>query len=117
MVSVKQVVPRNPKVKNIKKITKAEKVKKKNSVKERVKQTLSKVVSENVVLKPLDKQKVKYIMPSKNITENLVTSALNALQQLSVHYQKKNTILEDETPIFAEINCVKIQSSKGAIKL
>lgn len=122
MVSVKQVVPRNPKVKNTKKTVKVEKVKKKNSIKENVKQPpiqqkLSKVVTPKAVLEPMDKKKLKYLMPSKSITETLVTSSLTALQQLAVHYQKKNTIFEDETPIFAEINCIKIQSSKGAIKL
>lgn len=122
MVSVKLVVPGNPKVKNIKKTSKVEKVKKKQSVKGSARQpfiqeTFSEVLPEKAVLKPIHKKKVKYVMPSKSITENLVTSSLNALQQLSVHYQKKNTIFEEETPIFVEINCIKIQNSKGTIKL
>lgn len=122
MVSVKQVVPKHLKVKNIKKTSKVEKVKKKNLVKEGAKeqcmqQKLHKVVPQTAVLKPVVKKKVKYAMPSKSITENHVTSCLNALQQLAVHHQKKNTIFEDETPIFAEIKCIKIQNSKGAIKL
>lgn len=122
MVSVKQVVPRNPKVKNIKKIAKVEKIKKKKLIEESVKQPLiqqklSKVVPQKALLEPKSKKKVKYVMPSKSITENLVTSSLNALQQLAVHYQKKNKIFEDETIIFAEINCIKIQNSKGNIKL
>ncbi|KAI5651824.1 ribosomal protein l1p/L10e family domain-containing protein [Phthorimaea operculella] len=55
-------------------------------------------------------------MPSKSVTPDLVDKALNALQQLTIHYQKKNTILEDETLIFAEIRCIKIQNSKGNVK-
>lgn len=123
MVSIKQVVARKPKVKNIKKTTKVEKAKTKISVKENVvkhpivKEKLSKVVVQKAVVKPVEVRKIKYVMPSKSVTETLVTSTLNALQQLAVHYRKKNTIFEDETPIFTEINCVKIQSSKGNIKL
>lgn len=62
-------------------------------------------------------KKVKYIMPTKSITDDLVNSCLNALQQLSVHQNKKKTLLEDETLIFAEIRCIKIQSLPGNIKL
>lgn len=118
MVSVKQVVLRNPRVKKIKKTSKVEKVKKENVKEPFMQQKLKhKVVPQTAALKPIVKKKVKYVMPSKSITENLVTSSLNALQELAIHYKKKNTIFEDETPIFAEINCIKIQNSKGAIKL
>lgn len=125
MVPFEQVAPKKPKVKNLKKIAKVEKVKKKKSLKENVIKQLSsiiqekqsKIVPQKAVLTLIKKKKVKYVMPSKCITENLVTSSLTALQQLAAHYKKKNTIFEDETPIFAEINCVKIQNSKGNIKL
>ncbi|XP_030036567.1 ribosomal L1 domain-containing protein CG13096 [Manduca sexta] len=62
------------------------------------------------------KKRAKYIMPTKSVTDDVVNSCLNALQQLAIQHKKKNTILNDDTPIFAEIHCMKIQSTKGNIK-
>lgn len=63
------------------------------------------------------KKKIKYVMPSKYIKENIVSSCLDALQQLATHSMKKNAIFDDETVIFAEIHCIKIQNTQGNIKL
>lgn len=62
-------------------------------------------------------KKVKYVMPSKYITEDIVNSCLNALLKLTTHHTKKNSIFGVETPIFAEIRCIKIPNNKGNVKL
>ncbi|KPJ02777.1 Ribosomal L1 domain-containing protein CG13096 [Papilio xuthus] len=62
-------------------------------------------------------KKVKYVMPSKAVKEDLVNSCLNALQKLTIHHNKKNTIFGTETSIFAEIRCIKIPRSRGNVKL
>ncbi|KAM3964367.1 ribosomal L1 domain-containing protein CG13096 [Aphomia sociella] len=56
-------------------------------------------------------------MPSRHITNELVEQCLAALEHLNTASKKKNAIFDEETPIFAEINCIKIQSSKGNIKI
>ncbi|XP_013169512.1 PREDICTED: ribosomal L1 domain-containing protein CG13096-like [Papilio xuthus] len=61
-------------------------------------------------------KKVKYVMPSKAVKEDLVNSCLNALQKLTIHHNKKNTIFGTETSIFAEIRCIKIPRSRGNVK-
>lgn len=123
MVSVKLNVPKKVKVKKPQKLAKVAKITKVKPVKKTPTVNVSlkdKLVTE-VVQKTPDtteiKKKTKYVMPSKNINEDLVDSCLSALQQLSTNYNKKNTIFEDDTSIFAEINCIKIQNSTGNVKL
>ncbi|XP_049868909.1 ribosomal L1 domain-containing protein CG13096-like [Pectinophora gossypiella] len=121
MISVKQAMPKKMKAKKLQKPAKVEKKVKSKPVKEIATKLLS---EENQIAREpqslvndiKQKNKTKYVMPSKSITEKLVNLSLNALQQLTVHYKKKNTIFEDETPIFAEINCIKIQNTKGNVK-
>lgn len=64
----------------------------------------------------LRKKKVNFVMPSKYITESIVESSLNALEQVAACTKNKNAIFEDEQHIFAEIHCMKIQTSRGNIK-
>ncbi|CAG9584396.1 unnamed protein product [Danaus chrysippus] len=61
-------------------------------------------------------QNVKYIMPSKAVTDEVVTSALTALEKLTAHTSNKNIIFGDEHQIFMEVRCIKIPHSKGNIK-
>lgn len=56
-----------------------------------------------------------YVMPSSSITGKTVTTCLNAIEKLFEHYKKGNKLFEDETAIFLEIHCIKIQSTKGNI--
>lgn len=64
------------------------------------------------------KKKVKYVMPSQSVTKNLVNSCLSALLDVIVpHDNRKNAIFADEKPIFVEIHCIKIQNTRGNIKL
>ncbi|CAH2236823.1 jg8574 [Pararge aegeria aegeria] len=63
------------------------------------------------------KKKSHFKMPSKIITEDLVTSCLVALEKLTNHYDKKNAIFGDETQIFIEIRCIKIPNTKGNIRI
>ncbi|XP_047529648.1 ribosomal L1 domain-containing protein CG13096 [Vanessa atalanta] len=101
-----------------KKITpiKTEKMKSKGS-KKVLKQKLSKSPSK-VTTTPIVtvQKKIKYMTPSKVVTENLVTACLNALEKLTTLSNKKNTIFGDETQIFMEIRCIKILKSKGNVK-
>ncbi|XP_041978213.1 ribosomal L1 domain-containing protein CG13096-like [Aricia agestis] len=62
------------------------------------------------------KKKTKYVLPSKFVTENLVSSCLSALQKLIENYNNKNVIFGDEIPIFMEIRSIKVQDKKGNIK-
>ncbi|XP_038211831.1 ribosomal L1 domain-containing protein CG13096-like [Zerene cesonia] len=64
----------------------------------------------------LKKKKVKYVYPSKAVTGIIVDSCLNALQKLTEHHNTKNVIFGDESPIFLQIRCIKIQNDKGNIK-
>ncbi|XP_014367592.2 ribosomal L1 domain-containing protein CG13096 [Papilio machaon] len=83
-----------------------------------------KKISENVVehklpevTKEVVKAKtVKYVMPSIAVKEDLVNSCLNALQKLTAHHNKKNTIFGCETSVFAEIRCIKIPHRRGNVK-
>nr|XP_021189928.2 ribosomal L1 domain-containing protein 1 [Helicoverpa armigera] len=64
------------------------------------------------------KKKVKYVMPSENITDDIVNNCLNALLNFIVPLDKqKNAIFDDEKPIFAEIHCIKIQNTRGNVRL
>lgn len=62
-------------------------------------------------------EKCTYVMPSIYITENVVDSSISALQQLAAHHKKTNALFDDEQLIFAEIRCIKIQNTRGNIKL
>ncbi|OWR51206.1 ribosomal L1 domain-containing protein 1 [Danaus plexippus plexippus] len=55
-------------------------------------------------------------MPSKAVTDEIVISALTALEKLTAHTSNKNIIFGDEHQIFMEIRCIKIPHSKGNIK-
>lgn len=61
-------------------------------------------------------KKIKYIMPTKAVTDKIVTACLNALEKLDSHDKKKNVIFGDETQIFMEIRCIKVLHSKGNVK-
>ncbi|CAG9786199.1 unnamed protein product [Diatraea saccharalis] len=74
---------------------------------------MSVIQDENITVQ---KKKTKFIMPSRYITESIVESCLNALDQVAACSIKKNAIFEDEQKIFAEIHCIKIQTSTGNIK-
>lgn len=64
------------------------------------------------------KKKVKYVMPSQSVTEDVANSCLSALLDVVVkHDKQKNVLFDDEKPIFAEIHCIKIQNTRGNIKL
>lgn len=78
----------------------------------------SNIESKSIIQEKIENiaKNVKYIMPTKSVTDELVNSCLSALQELAVHQNKKKTLLEDETLIFAEIRCIKIQSLPGNIK-
>lgn len=56
-----------------------------------------------------------FVLPSASITGKTVTTCLNAIEKLAEHYKKGNKLFEDETAIFLEIHCIKIQSNKGNI--
>lgn len=107
---------------------KLDKVKKSKTSKDTVKKiqanikediTLKKEILKTIVENPNDfkKKKVKYIMPSKYISDSIIESCLVALEQLAACSKNKNVIFEDEVQIFAEINCIKIQTTKGNVKL
>lgn len=74
-------------------------------------------IIETIQIEPVKKKRTKYVMPSKYITETIISSCLDALQQLAIQYKNKNAIFEDETAIFAELHCMKIQNTRGNIKL
>ncbi|CAH2106454.1 unnamed protein product [Euphydryas editha] len=88
--------------------------------------TLKKVLKQESLKSPPNKlvptqetsvmKKVKYVMPSKAVTENIVTACLDALEKLDSHDKKKNVIFGDETQIFMEIRCIKILHSKSNLK-
>ncbi|KAJ8728110.1 hypothetical protein PYW08_016495 [Mythimna loreyi] len=128
MVSVKPKLPlKAKKNKNIKS-TKVEKLNKKSKPQKpqvksppvqktkTVKQVTEEVKKEAAPAAP--KKKVKYVMPSQSVTQDLVQSCLSALLDVVVNHDKqKNAIFDDEKPIFAEIHCIKIQNTRGNIKL
>ncbi|XP_045771342.1 ribosomal L1 domain-containing protein CG13096-like [Maniola jurtina] len=62
------------------------------------------------------KKKSHYKVPSKVITKDLVNSCLIALEQLTAHYDKKNAIFGDETPIFMEIRVIKIPNTRANMR-
>ncbi|XP_063380707.1 ribosomal L1 domain-containing protein CG13096-like [Cydia fagiglandana] len=125
MVSIKQTSVKKAKRDKIQKPTKIEKKKATEVVKKPAKKILKENVKEIVkAVTPVkaseavkSSKKRKYVMPSKYITEELVVKCLSALQQLSENHKNKNTLLEDETVIFAEIHCMKIQNTSANIKL
>lgn len=127
MVSVKQKVPlkkKNNKDKISAKVKKTNKNIKPNKpphtdIKPQVKNTKKvKQIIEEVKKEATPKKKVKYIMPSQGITEDLVNSCLSALLDVVVvHDKQKNAIFDDEKPIFAEIHCIKIQNTRGNVRL
>lgn len=121
MVSVKKSVKKG-KLPMVQKVTKPEKLKKAEPVVKGIKKVMK--AKTNALVTPIkpetiikNSKKVKYVMPSKSITGELVDKCLTALQQLTATYKNKNTILEDEVPIFAEIHCMKIQNTTANIKL
>lgn len=63
------------------------------------------------------KKKTKYVMPSKFITNEVIENCLLALEKLAAASVKKNAIFNDESQIFLEINCIKIQNDRRNIKL
>ncbi|RVE45231.1 hypothetical protein evm_010121 [Chilo suppressalis] len=123
MVSSKSILQNNTKKENLIKNKVVDKIKKprKNKVMEktegehkRKKVSIKAIIQDEKVVQK--KKKVKFIMPSKYVTESIVESCLNAINQLAAITKKKNAIFEDEQPIFAEIHCIKIQTSKGNVK-
>ncbi|XP_075973453.1 ribosomal L1 domain-containing protein CG13096-like [Anticarsia gemmatalis] len=123
MVSAKKNVP--PKKRNnIQKSAKVGKLKTKKPKTAQIVQAVTespktaKQVKPNIETKVSPNKKVKYTMPSKAITEDLVDSCLSALIDIAVCDQEKhkNFIFEDDKPIFAEIHCMKIQNTRGNIK-
>ncbi|XP_034830366.1 ribosomal L1 domain-containing protein CG13096 [Maniola hyperantus] len=80
----------------------------------------SPISSDNIVIDKsteiVKKKKSHYKVPSKVITEDLVTSCLVALEQLTSHYDRKNAIFGDETPIFMEIRCIKIPNTRANMR-
>ncbi|KAJ8730139.1 hypothetical protein PYW07_017177 [Mythimna separata] len=132
MVSVKPKLPLKAKTNKNKKSAKVEKLNKKTkplkpqvkpppvqktkNEKKVVKQVTQEVKKEVVPAAP--KKKVKYVMPSHSVSHGLVQSCLSALLDVVVNHDKqKNAIFDDEKPIFAEIHCIKIQNTRGNIKI
>ncbi|CAG4979999.1 unnamed protein product [Colias eurytheme] len=122
MVAIKNL-SKNPKKEKIKKeiIKDTSKKIKKNSksvINLPLEKSEQKENRKNIQAKPiiLKKKKVKYVYPSKGVTAVIVDSCLNALQKLTEHYNTKNVIFGDESPIFLQIRCIKIQNEKGNIK-
>ncbi|KAJ0177175.1 hypothetical protein K1T71_007184 [Dendrolimus kikuchii] len=121
MISVKPLRPKKTKLNKKQKrvnITKIEKLKNpdvKLSIKVPADRSI-KIKAETASNIVTEKKKAKYVFPSKSITEDVVNSCLTALQHVTVQSKKKNTIFEEETPIFIEIHCIKIQNSKGNVR-
>lgn len=122
MVSVKGKV--SPKKNNkIQKSDKIEKLKKRNPKTNKVVPPVEspkplKQVNPALKTEVAQSKKVKYVMPTKAITDELVNSCLNALLNVVVpHDKQKNAIFDDEKPIFAEIHCMKIQNTRGNLRL
>lgn len=116
MVSVEIKVKKEKKTKVFagSKVVKHKKNKPKKSVAEKALKPKNYV--QNPTPAPIIKKKKKYIMPTKSVTNDVVNSCLTAILQLSILHKKKNTILDDESPIFCEISCIKIQSVQTNIK-
>lgn len=127
MVSVKPKVPLKAKNKKDNKPVKIEKQNKKaKPQKPKPKLTppspketkIVKQVKEEIKKEDASKKKAKYVMPTASITDDLVNSCLTALLDVIVpNDRQKNKIFEDEKPIFAEIHCMKIQNTKGNVRL
>ncbi|CAG9094746.1 unnamed protein product [Plutella xylostella] len=120
--------PQGPQIKAMKKAVKPPKipppqpqavVKKTASKKAQVKGTKDNEVKEIKLEKPTENgqstTKKRYTKPSKFINDKLVDLCLSAVLKLAEDSKKSNKILEDETAIFAEIHCMKIQNTKGNI--
>lgn len=60
--------------------------------------------------------KKKNVMPSKYITEKLVTSCLDALYVLENKFNKGTRLFDNNTMIFAEIRCIKIPKVLGNVR-
>ncbi|KAL4712288.1 hypothetical protein ACJJTC_004050 [Scirpophaga incertulas] len=114
MVSKKNVPPKKLKKPDV---INAEVTTKRSSLSDKVtKQKKTKIVSEKAIdayILTEKKKKSKLVMPSKYVTENIVLSCLNRLDQVAASSKKKNLIFEDEQPIFLEIHCIKIQTTRG----
>lgn len=130
MVAVKPKLPLKAKNNKNKKATKVEKLNKKTKPQKpqvnpppvqnikAMKQVPAELKKEDIPAAAAPKKKVKYVMPTQSITENIVNSCLSALLDVVVtHDKQKNAIFDDEKPIFAEIHCIKIQNTRGNIKL
>lgn len=130
MVSKKKQLPLKKNKNNSKKTFKVKKLKNGTSKKAEVVAKLSKLASvvedlqpgysENLEVKKAvsQKKKEKYQMPSKAVSEELINSCLKALLNVIVSDEKqKNALFDDEKPIFAEVHCIKIQNTRGNIKL
>lgn len=117
MVSVVPLVKNKSKLRK-KQNTKIKVEKTKNIKRSTTVKVIKKVEKKNKLNTHLhaEKKKVKYVYPSKTITDDLVISCLTALQQLTAENKNKKAIFEDDTPIFMEIHCIKIQNTKGNIK-
>ncbi|XP_059045298.1 ribosomal L1 domain-containing protein CG13096 [Achroia grisella] len=117
MVSIKQIRPKDRLNKGSAKLkSKVEKRK----LKTKIASEIEPLNKKNLITTQPETQtikKTKYIMPSKSITGDLIEQCLIALEQLKMTSKKKNAIFDEETQIFAEINCIKIQNSKGNIKI
>lgn len=130
MVNVKQGTLQKIKTNGIKK-SKIEKINKKVKAKKlsvsnvptkletvSIKPEKQAVIVEEVKKEASPKKTGKYVMPTQSITADVVDNCLNALLNVIVnHDKKKSAIFDDEKPIFAEIRCIKIQNTRGNVRL
>lgn len=104
------------KAKGIRKISKKKLVKHSITKVQDVSDCKTHEVKETLIARSI-KKRVKYIYPSKAVTESLINLTLNTLSKLTENYNIKNMIFGDENPIFMQIRCIKIQNTTGNIKL
>lgn len=125
MAATKPKVPLKAKKNKNKKVAKVEKLDKRTKPQNlqvkpppAKKTKIVKQITEEIKKEAAPKKKVKYVLPSESVTENLIQSSLSALLNVLVaHDKQKNAIFDDEKPIFAEIHCIKIQNTNGNVKL
>ncbi|XP_053608075.1 ribosomal L1 domain-containing protein CG13096 [Plodia interpunctella] len=121
MVSMKQPIPEKARSEKTRKKSKLNKIKKSQLKQEKA--SLKPIKKKQIITKKSINElnnvanKVKLFMPSKYITEKLVEQCLQALEKLTAATKNKNAIFDEETPIFAEIKCIKIQNTRGNIKI
>lgn len=118
---MKQPIPEKARSEKTRKKSKLNKIKKSQLKQEKA--SLKPIKKKQIITKKSINElnnvanKVKLFMPSKYITEKLVEQCLQALEKLTAATKNKNAIFDEETPIFAEIKCIKIQNTRGNIKM